>query len=96
MMGGTYEQICFAVKTMIANLTGMICDGAKPSCSLKLASGVSTAMLSAMLAMQSRSVSSMEGFIDDDVDRSIRNLTSIGREAMQETNKMVVDIMTDK
>jgi L-cysteine desulfidase len=96
MMGGTYEQICFAVKNMIANLTGMICDGAKPSCSLKLASGVSTAMLSAMLAMQSRSVSSMEGIIDDDVDRSIRNLTSIGREAMQETNKMVVDIMTDK
>ena len=96
MMGGTYKQICFAVKNMIANLTGMICDGAKPSCSLKLASGVSTAMLSAMLAMQSRSVSSMEGIIDDDVDRSIRNLTSIGREAMQETNKMVVDIMTDK
>lgn len=96
MMGGTYDQICFAVKNMIANLTGMICDGAKPSCSLKLASGVSTAMLSAMLAMQSRSVSSMEGIIDDDVDRSIRNLTSIGREAMQETNKMVVDIMTDK
>ena len=96
MMGGTYEQISFAVKNMIANLTGMICDGAKPSCSLKLSSGVSTAMLSAMLAMQSRSVSSMEGIIDDDVDRSIRNLTSIGREAMQETNKMVVDIMTDK
>lgn len=96
MMGGTYEQICFAVKNMIANLTGMICDGAKPSCSLKLASGVSTAMLSAMLAMQSRSVSSMEGIIDDDVDRSIRNLTSIGREAMLETNKMVVEIMTDK
>ena len=96
MMGGTFDQICFAVKNMIANLTGMICDGAKPSCSLKLASGVSTAMLSAMLAMQSRSVSSMEGIIDDDVDRSIRNLTSIGREAMQETNKMVVDIMTDK
>ena len=96
MMGGTYEQICFAVKNMIANLTGMICDGAKPSCSLKLSSGVSTAMLSAMLAMQNGSVSSLEGIIDEDVDRSIRNLTSIGREAMEETNRMVVDIMTSK
>ena len=96
MMGGTYEQICFAVKNMIANLTGMICDGAKPSCSLKLSSGVSTAMLSAMLAMQNGSVSSLEGIIDADVDRSIRNLTSIGREAMDETNRMVVDIMTSK
>ena len=96
MMGGTYEQISFAVKNMIANLTGMICDGAKPSCSLKLSSGVSTAMLSAMLAMQGRSVTNLEGIIDDDVDRSIRNLTSIGREAMEETNRMVVGIMTSK
>ena len=96
MMGGTYEQIGFAVKNMIANLTGMICDGAKPSCSLKLASGVSTAMLSAMLAMQDCSVSCLEGIIDEDVDRSIRNLTGIGREAMEETNRMVVGIMTSK
>lgn len=96
MMGGSYEQICYAVKNMIANLTGMICDGAKPSCSLKLSSGVSTAMLSAMLAVQGRSVTNLEGIIDEDVDRSIRNLTSIGREAMEETNRMVVDIMTSK
>lgn len=96
MMGGSYEQICYAVKNMIANLTGMICDGAKPSCSLKLSSGVSTAMLSAMLAMQNASVTSVEGIIDEDVDRSIHNLTSIGREAMNETNRMVVDIMTSK
>ena len=96
MMDGTYEQICFAVKNMIANLTGMICDGAKPSCSLKLSSGVSTAMLSAMLAMQNCSVTSVEGIIDEDVDRSIHNLTCIGREAMEETNRMVVGIMTGK
>ena len=96
MMGGKFENICFAVKNMIANLTGMICDGAKPSCSLKLSSGVGTAMLSAMLAMQNCSVSELEGIIDKDVDKSIRNLTGIGREAMQETNKMVVDIMTGK
>ena len=96
MMGGTYEQIGFAVKNMIANLTGMICDGAKPSCSLKLSSGVSTAMLSAMLAMQNASVSCLEGIIDEDVDYSIRNLTCIGREAMEETNRMVVGIMTSK
>ena len=96
MMGGSYHQICYAVKNMIANLTGMICDGAKPSCSLKLSSGVSTAMLSAMLAMQDCSVSHLEGIIDADVDCSIHNLTSIGREAMEETNRMVVNIMTSK
>ena len=78
LMGGDFNRICYAVKNMIANLTGMICDGAKPSCALKITSGVSTALLSAVLAMEGRHVTSAEGIIDDDVDRSIRNLTVIG------------------
>ncbi len=96
LMGGTYEQITFAVKNMIANLTGMICDGAKPSCALKLASGVSTAVLSAMLAIQGECVTSVEGIIDNDVDKSIHNLTRIGKDAMDETDKYVLDIMVKK
>ena len=96
LMGGNYERICHSVKNMIANLTGMICDGAKPSCALKLTSGVSTAVLSAMLAMQGNCVSSVEGIIDDDVDQSIRNLVGIGAEAMNETDRKVLDIMTHK
>ena len=96
LMGGGYQEITFAVKNMIANLTGMICDGAKPSCALKLASGVSTAVLSAMLAVQRNCVSSVEGIIDDDVDRSIHNLTTIGKDAMDETDRCVLDIMTTK
>ncbi len=96
LMGGGYEQVTYAVKNMIANLTGMICDGAKPSCALKLTTGVSTAVLSAMLAMQGNCVTSVEGIIDDDVDRSIRNLVSIGTDAMNETDRCVLDIMTHK
>lgn len=96
LMGGNYEQMTFAVKNMIANLTGMICDGAKPSCALKLTTGVSTAVLSAMLAMQGNCVTSVEGIIDDDVDQSIRNLVSIGADAMNETDRCVLDIMTHK
>ncbi len=96
LMGGSYEQIAFSVKNMIANLTGMICDGAKPSCALKLTSGVSTAILSAMLAIQNKHVTSVEGIIDDDVDQSIRNLTEIGRRGMDETDRYVLDIMTHK
>ncbi|MDO5487934.1 MAG: L-serine ammonia-lyase, iron-sulfur-dependent, subunit alpha [Rikenellaceae bacterium] len=96
LMGGGYEEVAMAIKNMIANLTGMICDGAKPSCALKLASGVSTAVLSAMMAMEHRCVSSLEGIIDEDVDRSIRNLTTIGREGMNETDSLILGIMTDK
>jgi L-cysteine desulfidase len=96
LMGGTFDQISAAVKNMIANLTGMICDGAKPSCALKLASGVSTAVLSAMLAMQQKCVTSCEGIIYDDVDKSIHNLTHIGKDSMNETDKSVLEIMTSK
>ncbi|MDR1459004.1 MAG: L-serine ammonia-lyase, iron-sulfur-dependent, subunit alpha, partial [Bacteroidales bacterium] len=59
LMGGDYNNIVYAVKNMIANITGMICDGAKPSCSLKVATGVSTAFLSAMMAIENRCVSSL-------------------------------------
>ena len=83
LMGGGYEAVSFAVKNMIANLTGMMCDGAKPSCSLKL-------------AMENHSVSSVEGIIDDDVDKSIRNLTLIGRDGMNETDHLILKIMTSK
>lgn len=96
LMGGTYEQVAFSVKNMIANLVGMVCDGAKPSCALKVSSGVSTAVLSAMLAIQNKHVTSVEGLIEEDVDRSIRNMTRIGAEGMNETDRMVLDIMTHK
>ncbi|MBR6184259.1 MAG: serine dehydratase subunit alpha family protein [Bacteroidales bacterium] len=96
LMGGGYDQVAASVKNMIANLAGMVCDGAKPSCALKVSSGVSTAVLSAMLAVQNHSVSSVEGLIEDDVDRCIHNLTRLGSVGMQETDKMVLDIMTHK
>lgn len=96
LMGGDYVHVCNAVKNMIANLTGMICDGAKPSCSLKITSGVSTAVLSALLSMEGKCVTSAEGIIDDDVDKSIHNLTSIGADAMRNTDDMVLNIMTNK
>ena len=96
LMGGSYEQISYAVKNMVGNLTGMLCDGAKPSCALKVSSGVSTAVFSAILAMENHTVSSVEGIVDEDVDLTIHNLTSIGREAMNETDRMVLDIMTHK
>lgn len=96
LMGGGYEEVTYAVKNMIANLAGMICDGAKPSCAMKCASGVSTAVVSALMAMNNRCVKSVEGIIDDDVDKSIRNLTDIGRDAMTHTDAMILRIMTSK
>ncbi|MDE6046263.1 MAG: L-serine ammonia-lyase, iron-sulfur-dependent, subunit alpha [Alistipes sp.] len=96
LMGGGYDEAAAAVKNMIANLTGMICDGAKPSCAMKLTSGVSTAVVSALMAMDGHCVTPVEGIIDEDVDRCIRNLTDIGRDGMNEPDRLVLDIMTGK
>ena len=96
LMGGNYTQITYAVKNMIANLTGIICDGAKPSCSLKISSGVSTAVLSAAMAMNNECVQSVEGIIDNDVEKSIDNLTTISCDGMNTTDDYVLRIMTSK
>jgi len=96
LMGGSREQIAFSIKNMIGNITGMICDGAKPSCALKVSNGVSTATLSALMAIDNKVVTSIEGITDEDVDKTIHNLTKIGSEAMNETDKMILQIMTTK
>jgi hypothetical protein len=96
LMGGGYEEITYAIKNMIANISGMICDGAKPGCALKVTSGVSTAIFSAYLAMQHSFADSTEGIVEDDIDRTIRNLTRIGHDGMQVTDDLILDIMTHK
>lgn len=96
LMGGGYEEITFAIKNMIANISGMICDGAKPGCSLKVTSGVATAILSASLAIQHSYAAADEGIVEEDIDRTIRNLTRIGREGMVQTDDLILDIMTHK
>lgn len=96
LMGGGYEQICYAVKNQIAALTGMVCDGAKPSCSLKLSSAVSSAFQAALLAMDNICVASTDGIIEKDVDKSIKNLADIGRDAMHEVDNIILKIMVNK
>lgn len=96
LMGGQYEEITYAIKNMVANISGMICDGAKPGCALKVTSGVATAVLSASLAMQHSYAGSDEGIVEQDIDRTIHNLTRIGHEGMRETDDLILDIMTHK
>lgn len=96
LMGGNYTQVTATIKNMAANLTGMICDGAKPSCALKLTSGVSTAVISAMMAMEGEEANCMEGIIDADIDRTVANFCAIGRDGMTQTDDLILSIMTGK
>ena len=81
---------------MIGNITGMVCDGAKVGCALKVASGVSSSLQSAVLALDGVCISSSDGIIEDDIEKTIANLGDIGREGMQATDKMILDIMVCK
>ena len=94
--GGSYGHVCNAIKNMIGNITGMVCDGAKVGCAMKVASGVSSSVQSAVLALDDICISSNEGIIEDDIEKTIRNLGRIGSVGMQSTDNMILDIMSCK
>ena len=96
LRGGDYDQICAAIKNMIGNITGMVCDGAKVGCAMKVASGVSSALQSAVLAREGICISEHDGIIEKDIEKTIRNLGKIGSVGMQHTDNMILDIMVCK
>ena len=96
LRGGSYEQVCYSIKNMIGNITGMVCDGAKEGCAMKVASGVSSALQSAVLAMGGICISPEDGIIEEDIEKTIRNLGRIGSVGMQSTDNMILDIMVCK
>ena len=96
LRGGDYEQICAARKNMIGNITGMVCDGAKVGCAMKVASGVSSALQSAVLAREGICISEHDGIIEKDIEKTIQNLGRIGSIGMQNTDNMILDIMVCK
>ena len=96
LQGGGLEEISAAIKNMAGNITGMVCDGAKVGCAMKVASGVSCAIQSAVLALRGTCIPSTDGIIEDDVEKTIRNLGAIGSVGMKTTDRMILDIMLCK
>ena len=96
LRGGDYEQVCSAIKNMVGNITGMVCDGAKVGCAMKVASGVSCALQSAVLAREGICISEHDGIIEKDIEKTIQNLGRIGSVGMQNTDNMILDIMVCK
>ena len=94
--GGSFEQVGFALKNMINTIAGMVCDGAKPSCALKMSVGLYSAFVCSELAVHSRVVDSTDGLSESDLDCSIRNLGRLGKEGMNQTDDCILDIMTHK
>ena len=96
LQGGDYDKVCAAIKNMAGNITGMLCDGAKVGCALKVASGVSCAVQSAVLALRGTCIPSTDGIVEDDVEKTIRNVGTIGSSGMKDVDRMIMDIMLCK
>lgn len=96
LKGGGYSQICATIKNMIGNITGMVCDGAKVGCAMKVASGISCCVQSSTLALAGHCASEHDGIIDNDIENTIANLGRVGSVGMEETDSVILDIMVCK
>ena len=84
------------IRNMVGNVAGMICDGAKSSCALKVATAVGAGIQAVMLALDGSVVPGNEGITDDDIEVCIANLGRLGSTGMKEADKVILDIMLKK
>ncbi|HZF62598.1 MAG TPA: L-serine ammonia-lyase, iron-sulfur-dependent, subunit alpha [Desulfovibrio sp.] len=96
LLGGGIEQIDRTIRNMVGNVAGMICDGAKTGCAMKVASAVGAGVQSAMLAMDGMGVTRNEGIVEDDIEQCIANLARLGCDGMAQADRVVLDIMVAK
>lgn len=96
LLGGGKPEIRAAIQNMLGNVTGMMCDGAKGGCAMKVATCTSAAVQSALLASKGTSISSTNGFIENDAEKTIDNFCRIGNETTSEMDKLVLEMMLNK
>ncbi|GAK57557.1 UPF0597 protein Dde_0807 [Candidatus Vecturithrix granuli] len=96
LLGGTYHEISATIANMVGNLSGVICDGAKYGCALKVSSAVQAGIQSALLAMQGMRVSKNEGIVEQDVEKTIDNLGRLSSEGMKQTDRIILEMMAAK
>ena len=96
MAGGDFASVGRTITNTLANVGGIVCDGAKPSCAAKIASSVNAALLAHYLSMNEYNFKGGEGFVEDDVERTIKNMGYIGKIGMKETDKEILNVMIDR
>ena len=96
MAGGDYASIGRTITNTLANVGGIVCDGAKPSCAAKIASSVHAAILAHHMSMNYDEFRGGEGFVEDDVEETIKNMGYIGKVGMKETDREILNVMIDK
>ena len=95
LSGGSYEQVCETITNTLAVVSGIVCDGAKPSCASKIASSVDAALNAHYLAMQNRVFEPGEGIVKGDIEKTIAGVGAIAADGMRETDRVILRIMVD-
>lgn len=93
MIGGSLTQIKDTVDNTLADIPGIICDGAKASCAVKISSALDAAMFAHRLAMQGKAYAANSGILRNDAEETISCVGRIGRVGMQPTDREIVKIM---
>ena len=95
LSGGSYEQICKTITNTLAVVSGIVCDGAKPSCASKIATAVDAAINAHNLAMKDKAFQAGDGIVKDDIEKTIAGVGSIAADGMRETDKVILKIMVE-
>lgn len=93
LAGGSFEQSCFAIQNVLSDSAGMVCDGAKASCAMKVSTSSGAAVRGFLMALNSHSVSG-QGIVAGDVDQTIRNVGQMVKKGMSATDSIIIDIMS--
>ncbi|URT72789.1 serine dehydratase subunit alpha family protein [Cytobacillus firmus] len=96
LLDGQLHQIKAAIQNTIGNVSGMICDGAKAGCAMKVSTCSNVAVQSALLALNDQEIKSTDGFIHDDVEKSIESFCKLGNEGTRHTDELILKLMMEK
>lgn len=93
LYGGGVKEISQTITNTLANVSGIVCDGAKPSCAAKIASSIDAALLGCYMTMQGRGFGSGEGIVKDNIEGTIENVGKLAKNGMQVTDEEILKIM---
>ena len=96
LMGGTYDQICSAMSLLLSNIAGMLCDGAKESCALKVGSASSEAYCAMEWALEGQHLAVPQGVFGASIEETVANVGRVSREGMKTVDRVMIDILDER
>ena len=93
LLGGGYEDVCYAVSNAISAISGIVCDGAKSSCAMKIVNGIEAGIFGGDMYKGGNKFEAGEGLVGDDIEGTIANVGRLGKDGMEGTNDEIIDIM---